>query len=74
MAGSGRKQSYRKLDLERAMKAATDAGLKVRRVTFDRDGRPQLEIGNSGAESAPETNDEWDERIKQHADDKKRTA
>jgi hypothetical protein len=73
--GSGRKQSYRKLDLERALKATSDAGLRVRRVTFDREGRPQLEIA-SGAESEPELDDatEWDRRIKQNAENAKRPA
>jgi hypothetical protein len=51
-------QSFRQTDVARAIKATVSAGLSVRRVEIDRDGKIVVVIGAPAMEAA--NDNEWD--------------
>jgi hypothetical protein len=71
---SAGRHSFKHNDAARLIRATTAAGLKVKSVTLEK-GKVRLETDDAGANREPETDtNEWDERIKQNANDKKRTS
>ena len=61
LAMSRRAQTFRQGDVVKALKAATIAGLSVRRTVFEADGKFVIEYGEPEA-AAPQNGDvnEWD--------------
>lgn len=57
---SRRAQTFKQGDITKALKAAVAAGLAVKRVEVDRDGRIVVVAGRSEHESAPTQANEWD--------------
>lgn len=51
-------QSFRQTDVAKAIKATVSAGLSVRRVEIDRDGKIVVVIGAPDVEAA--NDNEWD--------------
>jgi hypothetical protein len=52
-------QTFRQTDVAKAIKATVSAGLSVRRVEIDRDGKIVVVIGVPDVEAANDNN-EWD--------------
>jgi hypothetical protein len=62
----------RRVPRARVINATLAAGLKISRITVDPEGSMTIET-DAATPAEPDAN-EWDKRIKQHADNKKRIA